>query len=92
VSTIRRVILNPANPREARTAAERLVRSLDLRATTTSERAEGWLRTFVWTRTEADSVAVVNLLASRHLRARYEVAHSDTEDYVIIRWKELPCP
>lgn len=30
---VRRIIFNPANPREARTAAERIVRALDLRAT-----------------------------------------------------------
>lgn len=94
MSTPRRIIFNPANPRDARTAAEQLVRALDLRATTTSERAEGWLRTFVWTATEADSVALVTLLATRHFSAKFEVVHeyNPTRDYVIIRWKELPCP
>ncbi len=88
---IRRMILNPVNPREACTAAERLVRILDLRATTTSERADGWLRTTVWTATEADSAALVTLLASRHVRAKFEVVHeyNPTRDYVIIRWKRL---
>lgn len=92
MSTIRRIILNPVNPREARTAAERLVRSLNLRVTTTSERAEGWLRTFVWTATEADSVALVTLLATRHFNAKFEVVHeyNPTRDYVIVNWRKLP--
>lgn len=88
MSRIKRIILNPASPREARTAAERLVRALDLRATTTSEWAHGWLVTTVWTLAETDSVRLVGLLANRHVRAKCEVAHSDTEDYVIIRWKK----
>jgi hypothetical protein len=94
VSTVKRVILNPANPREARTAAERLVRALDLRATTTSEYAHGWLLTTVWTASEADSAALVGLLTNRHVRARYEVVHTyvgdGPADYVIIRWRKLP--
>lgn len=92
MSTAKRIILNPANPREARTAAERLVRSLDLRATTTSERAEGWLRTTVWTATETDSVKVAEFVAARHTRAKYDVVHDydPARDYVIIRWRKLP--
>jgi hypothetical protein len=94
MTQIKRVILNPANPREARTAAERLVRALDLRATTTSEYAHGWLLTTVWTATEANSAALVGLLTSRHTRARYEVVHNHAgngpSDYVIIRWKKVP--
>lgn len=92
MSRIKRVILNPASPREARTAAERLLRDLDLRVTTTSEWAHGWLVTTIKTPTEIDSVRLVGLLTSRHVRARYEVAHSDTDDYVIIRWRKQPCP
>jgi hypothetical protein len=92
MSTIRRVILNPANPREARTAAERMVRALDLRATTTSEWAHGWLVTTVWTATENDSAHLVALLTARHVRARYEVVHTygaNPTDCVIIRWRKL---
>lgn len=90
----RRIILNPASPREARTAAERLVRALELRATTTSEESEGWLRTFVWTNSEADSDEVVKLGTNRHTRAQFAVVHEHDpdRDYVIINWKKLPCP
>lgn len=89
----RRVILDPATPREARIAAQRLVRALELRATTTSEESEGWLRTFVWTTNEADSAELVKLLANRHTHAKYSVVHdysgTGPSDYVIINWREL---
>lgn len=93
MSTPTRVILNPQSIRDARTVAERLVRSLNLRVSTTSEKAEGWLRTFVWTGSEADSIRVVELLRSRHIRAQYAVVHDCAgqapADYVIINWRKL---
>lgn len=83
---VRRIIFNPANPREARTAAERIVRALDLPATTTTERAEGWLRTTVWTVTEADSATVAAFATARHVRAQIIVGDNHE---VIINWRKL---
>lgn len=87
MSTVRRVILNPASPREARTATGRLLRTLGLRNSTTSEYAAGALITTVWTLSETDRERLANLLVSRHVRATVE----NVRNNVVITWRK-PCP
>lgn len=85
MSRIKRIILNPATPREARTAAERLVRSLDLRATTTSEYSAGALITSVWTCTAADADQLARATRTLHVRAETEITDTNA---VVITWKK----
>jgi hypothetical protein len=89
---IRRVVLDPATLTEAQAAAGRLVRMLDLWGTTiTSDILDGHLRSVVWTRSEADSIRLVSVLATRHVYAKYTIAHDCdlAHDYVTIRWRKL---